>query len=98
MQLITLVTQIFRIANFYTRGSQRIPVEIPVGQEDEGGVEEVAQVVFVQATRRVEKEEEFSPTMGFPSGFLMGVSVICVRRRRHDATSCGQVRVRTDQV
>jgi hypothetical protein len=69
-----------------------------VGQEDEGGVEEVAQDVFVQATRRVEKEEEFSPTMGFPSGFLMGVSVICVRRRRHDATSCGPVRVRTDQV
>ena len=36
--------------------------------------------------------------MGIPSGFLMGASVICVRRRRHDATSCGQVRVRTDQV
>ena len=36
--------------------------------------------------------------MGIPSGFLMGVSVICVCRRRHDATSCGQVRVRTDQV
>jgi hypothetical protein len=28
----------------------------------------------------------------------MGVSVICVRRRRHDATSCGQGRGRTDQV
>ena len=28
----------------------------------------------------------------------MGVSVLCVRRRRHDATSCGQGRVRTDQV
>ena len=28
----------------------------------------------------------------------MGVSVICVRHRRHDATSCGQIRVRTDQV
>ena len=28
----------------------------------------------------------------------MSVSVICVRRRRHDATSCVQVRVRTDQV
>ena len=28
----------------------------------------------------------------------MGVSVICVCGRRHDATSCGQVRVRTDQV
>ena len=44
------------------------------------------------------KKKSFSPTMGIPSGFLMGVSVICVRRRRHDATSCVQVRVRTDQV
>jgi hypothetical protein len=38
----------------------------------------------------------FSPTMRIPSGFLMGVSAICVRRRRHVATSCGQFRVRTD--
>ena len=44
------------------------------------------------------KKKSFSPTMGIPSGFLMGVSVICVRHRRHDATSCGQIRVRTDQV
>ena len=44
------------------------------------------------------KKNSFLPTMGIPSGFLMGVSVICVRCRRHDATSCGQVRVRTDQV
>ena len=36
--------------------------------------------------------------MGIPSGFLMGVSVICVWCRRHDAKSCGQGRVRTDQV
>ena len=44
------------------------------------------------------KKNSFLPTMGIPSGFLMGDRVICVRRRRHDATSCGQVRVRTDQV
>ena len=44
------------------------------------------------------KKKSFLPTMGIPSGFLMGDRVICVRRRRHDATSCGQVRVRTDQV
>jgi len=44
------------------------------------------------------KKKSFLPTMGIPSGFLMGVSVICVRRRRHDATSCGQGRGRTDQV
>ena len=36
--------------------------------------------------------------MGIPSGFLMGVSVICVLSRRHDASSCGQGRVRTEQV
>ena len=36
--------------------------------------------------------------MGIPSGFLMGVSAICVRRWRHIATSCGQFRVRTDLV
>ena len=44
------------------------------------------------------KKKSFLQTMGIPSGFLMDVSVICVRRRRHDATSCGQGRVRTDQV
>jgi len=44
------------------------------------------------------KKKSFLPTMGIPSGFLIGVSVICVLRRRHDATSCGQGRVRTDQV
>jgi hypothetical protein len=36
--------------------------------------------------------------MGIPSGFLMDVSVICVRCRPDDATSCGQGRGRTDQV
>jgi hypothetical protein len=70
-----------------------------VGQKDEGAVgRSRTSVVFVQATKRVEREEEFSPTMGIPSGFLMGVSAICVRRRRHVATSCGQFRVRTDLV
>ena len=44
------------------------------------------------------EKKSFSPTMGIPSGFLMGVSAICVRRRRHVATSCGQFRVRTDLV
>ena len=44
------------------------------------------------------KKKSFLPTMGIPSGFLMGVNVLCVLRRRHDATSCGQGRVRTDQV
>ena len=58
-----------------------------VGQGDEGGVGGSRTSVV-----------SFSPTMGIPSGFLMGVSVICVRRRRHDAMSCVQVRVRTDQV
>jgi hypothetical protein len=47
---------------------------------------------------KTRRAKNFSSTMGIPSGFLMGASVICVRRRRHDATSCGQVRVRTDQV
>ena len=47
---------------------------------------------------KTRRAKNFSPTMGIPSGFLMGVIVICVRRRRHDATSCGQVRVKTDQV
>ena len=70
-----------------------------VGQEDEGGVGgSRTSVVLVQATKRVEREEEFSPTMGIPSCFLMGVSAICVRCRRHVATSCGQFRVRTDLV
>ena len=36
--------------------------------------------------------------MGIPSGFLMGVSVICVWCRRDDATSCGEGRGRNDQV
>ena len=44
------------------------------------------------------KKKSFLPTMGIPSGFLMGVSVICVLRRCHDAMSCGQGRVRTEQV
>jgi len=44
------------------------------------------------------EKKSFSPTMGIPSGFLMGVSAICVRRRRHVATSYGQFRVRTDLV
>jgi len=39
------------------------------------------------------KNKSFLPTMGIPSGFLMGVSVICVLSRRHDASSCGQGRV-----
>ena len=47
---------------------------------------------------KTRRAKNFSSTMGIPSGFLMGASVICVRRRRHDATLCGQVRVRTDQV
>ena len=67
--------------------------------KDEGGVGgSRTSVVLVQATKRVEREEEFSPTMGIPSCFLMGVSVICVQCRRHVATSCGQFRVRTDLV
>jgi hypothetical protein len=71
-----------------------------VGQEDEGGVggsrTSVSCLSRQQDTSR--KKKSFLPTMEIPSSFLMGVSVICVRRRRHDATSCGQGRVRTDQV
>jgi hypothetical protein len=60
-----------------------------VGQEDEGGVGgSRTSVVFVQATRRV---DYYGDSFRF-------LSVICVLRRRHDATSCGQGRVRTDQV
>ncbi len=63
-----------------------------VGQEDEGGVGgSRTRVVFVQATRHVEEKKSFSPTMGIPSGFFMGVSAICVRRQR-------QFRVGTDLV
>ena len=63
-----------------------------MGQQDEGGAGgSRTSVVFVQATRRVEREEEFSLTMGIPSAFLMGVSAICVRQRR-------QFRVRNDLV
>jgi hypothetical protein len=29
------------------------------------------------------EKKSFSPTMWIPSGFLMGVSAICVRRRRY---------------
>ena len=61
--------------------------------------EEVAQVSCLSRQQDASRtKESFLPTMGIPSGFLMGVSVICVLRRRHDATSCGQGRVRTDQV
>ncbi len=72
-----------------------------MGQEDEGGLGgSRTSVVFVQAKRQVEKEEEFFANYGDSSEscFLMGVSVICVLCRCHDATSCGQGRVRTDQV
>ena len=44
------------------------------------------------------EKKSFSPTMRIPSGFLMAVSAICVRRLRHVATSSGQFRVRTDLV
>jgi hypothetical protein len=72
-----------------------------VGQEDEEGVEgSRTRVVFVQAKRRVEREEEFFANYGdsfrFPHGCQC--SAICVRRWRHVATSCGQFRVRTDLV
>ena len=67
-----------------------------MGQEDEGGVgESRTSVVFVQATRRVEKKKSLQTT-GQASCFLMGVSAICVRC--HVATSCCQFRVRTDLV
>jgi hypothetical protein len=59
------------------------------GQEDEGGVGgRRTSVVFVQATRRVERDEEFLQTTGQASGFLMGVSAICmgVMARRHIAS------------
>ena len=63
-----------------------------VGQEDEGGVGgSRTRVVFVQATRHVEEKKSFSPTMGIPSSFLMGVSAIRVRLRR-------QFRMRNDMV
>ena len=63
-----------------------------VGQEDEGGVGgRRTSVVFVQATRLVEKEGEFFAN--YEDSFR-----ICVRCRRDDATSCGQGRGRTDQV
>ena len=63
-----------------------------MGQEDEGGVGgSRTRVVFVQATRHVEEKKSFSPTMGIPSSFLMGVSAIRVRLRR-------QFRMRNDMV
>jgi len=34
------------------------------------------------------EKKSFSPTMRIPSGFPRGVSAICVRCRRHVATSC----------
>ena len=61
--------------------------------------EEVARVSCLSRQQDASrKKKSFLPTMGIPSGFLMGVSVICVRCRRDDATSCGQGRGRTDQV
>jgi hypothetical protein len=60
----------------------------------------VAQVSCFSRRQDASREKKsFSPkTVGIPSGFLMAVSAICVRRRRHVATSCGQFRVRTDLV
>ncbi len=63
-----------------------------VEEEDEGGAGgSRTSVVFVQATRRVEREEEFFANYGDSFAFLMGVSAICVRQRR-------QFRVRNDLV
>jgi hypothetical protein len=43
-----------------------------VGEEDEGGLGgRRTSVVFVQATRRVERDEEFFANYGTGSGFLM---------------------------
>jgi hypothetical protein len=71
-----------------------------VGQEDDGGVGSRTSVVFVQATRRVEREEElfanYRTGFRFPHGCECHLCAICVRR--HVATSCCQFRVRTDLV
>ena len=54
--------------------------------------EEVAQVSCLCRRQDVSSEKKsFSLTMGIPSAFLMGVSAICVRRRR-------QFRVRNELV
>jgi hypothetical protein len=81
---------ILRIATFYTRGSQRIPVGW--GRRMRGVQEEVAQVSCLCRRQDVSREKKsFLLTMVIPSAFLMGVSAICVRQRR-------QFRVRNDLV
>ncbi len=55
-------------------------------------------VVFIQATRPVEREEEFFANYADSFRFPHGCQYHCERRRRHVGTSCGQFRVRTDLV
>ena len=98
-QLITHVTQILRIANFYTRGSRRIP---PHRRMRRGGPEcrrksHKCRVYPGDKTRR-ERRRVFRQLCGFlPVSSWLSVP-FCVRRRRHVGTSCGQFRVRTDLV
>jgi hypothetical protein len=67
------------------------------GHEDEGGIGgNRTSVLFVQATRRVEREEEFYADYG--TGFRFPHGCECHLCGRHVATSCCMFSVRPQRV